>query len=126
MAAAVVTAARTKATPNRLVMTLTSDGGETAATTIPNATLVSRTLGSGDTPGPLLKTFQATYASQAALRLVMPGGNVSVKIQARTLSSAWLVDTNVSSSLPVIEVTPPDDLAAVAYLYVDYLHSSTR
>lgn len=136
MAAAVVTVLRTTASANRLVMLLSSDGGEVAATTIPNATLVSRTLGSGNTPGPLLKTFQATYASQAAARAVLTGGPVSMVIQARGLgglvtltSTLWGVDVNVAATLPTIEVAPPDDVAAAgrdALLYVQYHHTSVR
>jgi hypothetical protein len=127
MAAAVVTVARQKATPNRLVFLLTSDGGEAAVNTIPNATLVSRTLGSGNTPGPLLSIEKATYATQAAARAVVGGGNVEAKINPRTLSGDWLVDANIDgSNLLTIEVTPPNDSAAVAILCIEHKHTAAR
>lgn len=127
MASAVVTVARQKATPNRLVFLLTSDGGEAAATTIPNATLVSRTLGSGNTPGPLLSVLRPTYTDQAAARAVLGAGNVEMKINPRTLSGNWLVDANVDGDdLPVVEVTPPDDTAAVAILCIEHKHTAAR
>lgn len=122
-----VSVALVKATPQRLVLALTGDGSSSVSR-IGNATLQGYCAA-----GALQNTLNATYVTdgtsvQSAMRRVLGGGNVELRVNNRDNPVAWAVDVEPdldAPSKPAIKLRAAAALGAgeVAFLVIESKHS---
>lgn len=118
------TAAIISATPSRQTWLLTGDG-TVAGPTITNAQL----LAAAERNGPLRELLSATYANQAAMRLVFDGSGARILLRMRTTVADTTAEVNqpsadvdvdaVTATAPEINCTMSDTTGTVAILIIE-------